>query len=198
VGRLPFTEGAPSYELSSPSRRSCSTMEFAFGLSDDPMTRFLTLALLPSTSRSRPFVELRQSLPSQVEAIEPFVEQLVRFISKFRSPDGSETDIELALHEALANAVIHGNGENPYKRVSIACRCSIDGEVSITIRDQGQGFDTRTVTDPTASESLLATHGRGIFLMQVLMDEVYFDEGGVVVHMRKRPNVSSAAGSRSE
>jgi Histidine kinase-like ATPase domain len=98
-----------------------------------------TLALLPGTSRSRPFVELQQSLPSQVSAIEPFVWQLMRFISKFRSPDGSETDIELALHEALANAVIHGNGEDPYKRVYVVCRCDMDGEVSITIRDQGQG-----------------------------------------------------------
>jgi serine/threonine-protein kinase RsbW len=152
-----------------------------------------TLALLPGTSRSRPFLELQQSLPSQVVAIEPFVEQLMRFISMFRNPDGSETHIELALHEALANAVIHGNGEDPSKRVYVTCRCDIDGEVSITIRDQGQGFDSRSIPDPTDPENQMSTHGRGIYLMQASMDEVYFDEGGAVVHMLKKPNAGSAA-----
>jgi serine/threonine-protein kinase RsbW len=47
----------------------------------------------------------------------------MRFILKFRSADGSEIDIETALREALANAVIHGNGENSYKRVYVDCRC---------------------------------------------------------------------------
>ena len=51
----------------------------------------------------------------------------------------------MALREALANAVIHGNGENSCKRVYVRCRCYMDGEVSITVRDEGRGFDTATV-----------------------------------------------------
>jgi serine/threonine-protein kinase RsbW len=131
---------------------------------------------------------LRQSLASQVEAIEPFTEQLMRFISKFRNPDGSEASIELAVHEALVNAVLHGNHEDPSKRVDVVCLCSIDGEVLLTIRDQGQGFDTSAIPDPTAPENQLSAHGRGIYLMRASMDEVHFAEGGVVVHMRKKPN----------
>lgn len=159
-------------------------LQVEFG--DTAQTR--TFDQLPGTSRSGPSVELQQSLASQVEAIEPFTEQLMRFIAKFRTLDGSEASIELAVHEALANAVVHGNQMNPNKRVCIACRCYIDGEVSITIRDQGQGFDSSSIPDPTAPENQLSAHGRGIYLMQASMDEVHFDEGGVVVHMRKKPN----------
>lgn len=146
-----------------------------------------TFALLSGASRSRPFVELQQLLPSRVDAIEPFDARLKRFISKFRNPDGSETHIETAVHEALANAVIHGNRRDPDKRIHVICRCHIDGEVSITIRDQGKGFDCRALEDPTTPEKLLSPHGRGIYLMQALMDEVRFDKGGTVVHMRKKP-----------
>ena len=145
-----------------------------------------SFTLSSGISRSRPFVELQQLLPSQVDAIEPFVGRVKRFISKFGNRDGSETHIEMAVHEALVNAVIHGNQRDAKKHVHVICRCSIDGEVSITIRDQGRGFDCRAVEDPTTPENLLSTHGRGIYLMRALMDEVRFDEGGTVVQMRKK------------
>ena len=151
------------------------------------------VAWLPSTSHRWPFVELRQSLPSRVEAISPFVDQLIVFINRFRNVDTSEIDIEIALREALTNAVIHGNHEDPNRCVYVVCRCHADGGVSITIRDQGKGFDSLAVPDPTAPEKLLSTHGRGIYLMRALMDEIYFDEGGSVVHMRKKPNNSREA-----
>jgi serine/threonine-protein kinase RsbW len=156
------------------------------------MVHTQSLSLLPRSDHSVPFVELRQSLPSKVGAISPFVDQLMSFILNFRTADGSETDIEMALHEALANAVIHGNGENSYKRVYVACRCYTDGEVSITVRDGGQGFDNNAIPDPTFRENLLFTHGRGIYLMKTLMDEVSFEEGGAVVTMRKKSNTNSA------
>ena len=142
----------------------------------------------PSTSQFSPFVELHQSIPSQVEAISPFLDQLMRFIRKFRSEDGSEVDIEIALQEALTNAIVHGNHENPEKRVYVASRCSQDGEVLVTIRDFGEGFDSGLVPDPTAPENRLSAHGRGIYLMHALMDEVHFEEGGTVVKLRKQSN----------
>ena len=151
-----------------------------------------SFALLPRNGHSVPFVELGQSLPSSVAAISPFVEQLMRFVLKFRSADGSETDIEMALHEALVNAVTHGNGENSGKRVYVRCRCYADGEILLAVRDQGKGFDSGALRNPTFQENLLLTHGRGIYLMKTLMDEVSFDEGGAVVMMRKKSNASSA------
>jgi serine/threonine-protein kinase RsbW len=155
------------------------------------MAHTQSLSLLPRHAHSSPFIELRQSLPSRVEVISPFAEQLMRFILKFRSPDGTEADIEMALHEALANAVIHGNGDNSCKSVYVTCRCYMDGEVAITVRDEGRGFDPSVLVDPTFRENLLVTHGRGIYIMKTLMDEVSFEEGGAVVMMRKKANANS-------
>jgi serine/threonine-protein kinase RsbW len=98
-------------------------------------------------------------------------------------------DIEIALGEALENAIVHGNRENPDKRVYLTCRCTPDGEVSITVQDEGQGFDTGTLPDPTAP---------GIYLMKTLMDEVRFEKGGTVVHMCKKSNRRSAAKSQAQ
>src|SRR5258708_16105858 len=163
------------------------------------MARTKSLALLPGTDHSFPFIELRQSLTSKVAAISPFVEQLMPFILKFRSADGTESDIEMALYEALANAVIHGNGDNSGKRVYVTCRCYMDGEVSITVRDEGKGFDSNTVPDPTFRENLLFTHGRGIYLMKALMDQVFFEENGAVVRMRKNSNsCASSQGNQDD
>lgn len=58
------------------------------------------------------YAELRQSLPSQIPVISPALDQTLDFLAKRRRADGSEIDIEVALGEALANAVIHGNREH--------------------------------------------------------------------------------------
>jgi serine/threonine-protein kinase RsbW len=147
--------------------------------------------------RSVPFVELRQPLPSQIAIISLFVDQLMLFIARFRTPDGSELSIETALHEALANAIVHGNQEDPRKLVCIACRCTTDGEVSLSVQDEGQGFDTAAVLDPTTPENRLLPHGRGIYLMKTLMDDVCFEQGGTVVYMHKASNARPRAARKS-
>jgi len=145
------------------------------------------------TLRSVSFVELRQSLPSEIAVISPFVDQLIRFIAKCRDQEDSGPEIDIALREALANAIVHGNQEDPHKRVYVRCRCTRDGEVSITVQDEGQGFDSNAVPDPTTPENRLVQHGRGIYLMKTLMDEIRFEQGGSVVYMRKKPNAGAAA-----
>lgn len=149
-----------------------------------------SLSLASQGLRSVPFVELRQSLPSRIAIISPFVDQLMLFIARFRNRDGSELNIETALREALTNAIVHGNREDRRKRAYVTCRCTTDGEVSITVQDQGQGFDPDAVPDPTAPENRLRTQGRGIYLMKALMDEVRFEQGGSLVYMRKGSNAS--------
>ena len=140
---------------------------------------------------SFPFVGLRNTLPSDVNIVSSFVDQLMRFISRFRMAGGDNIEIELALREALVNAVVHGNQENPRKRVYVNCRCTLDGHVSIRIEDEGDGFDHDSVPDPTSPDNRLRTHGRGICLIRTLMDEVEFERGGSVVHIHKRANAAS-------
>jgi hypothetical protein len=91
--------------------------------------------------------------------------------------------------------VVHGNHENPQKRVHVDCRCTTDGEVLITVRDEGQGFDGRALPDPTDKANLLLTHGRGLRFMRALMDEVGFEDNGRIVRMRKRLRRISEVGA---
>jgi serine/threonine-protein kinase RsbW len=78
------------------------------------------------------------------------------------------------------------------KHVCVRCHCEPD-EVSIAIRDEGQGFDIDKVPDPTAPENIQSSHGRGIYLMKALMDEVRFEQGGALVYMLKRSSSNREA-----
>jgi serine/threonine-protein kinase RsbW len=61
-----------------------------------------------------------------------------------------------------------------------------------SVKDEGKGFDINNVPDPTAPENIGSVYGRGIRVMKALMDEVRFEEGGVVVHMRKKTTAGEA------
>jgi serine/threonine-protein kinase RsbW len=125
-------------------------------------------------------------MPSEVKAISPLVERLIRLIKESGSVVGEELAVELALREALSNAVVHGNRFDARKLVQVCCRCELGKGVSMVVKDQGQGFDPSRVPDPLAPENHEAEHGRGIFLMKLWMDEVSFERGGTEVHMLKR------------
>jgi len=133
------------------------------------------------------FKELQIEIPSEIGSIAPAVDKIVSEIRSSACAPGKEQDIELALFEALANAVIHGNREQPAKRVNICCRHERTNQdcIAIVIRDQGAGFDPAAVPDPTRPENLTAEHGRGILMMRTFMDEVRFEKGGTEVHMVK-------------
>jgi len=143
---------------------------------------------------SRSLLEIQAWMPSEIKAISPLVNRLMRLIEGSRCVAGSEPAVELALHEALSNAVVHGNGIDASKLVHIRCRCELGKGLSVIVTDHGKGFDPRTVPDPLAVERLEAEHGRGIHLMKLAMDEVSFERGGTEVHMRKGP----ARGPRTE
>jgi anti-sigma regulatory factor (Ser/Thr protein kinase) len=139
--------------------------------------------------RRGPHIALEHSLPSEVTAISPFVDRLMLLLRKCGCVPEGVSDVEIALREALANAIVHGNHEDRRKHVHVTCRCDPD-EVSIAVKDEGNGFDVNNLPDPTAPENIESAHGRGIHLMKALMDEVRFEEGGVVLRMRKRGSKS--------
>ena len=131
-----------------------------------------------------PQIDLEYSLPSEVTVISPFVDKLMPLLRNCGCVHEDDSGVEVALREALANAIIHGNREDRTKRVDVSCRCELD-EVSIAVKDEGKGFDINSVPGPTAPQNIELVNGRGIHLIKALMDEVRFEEGGAVIHMRK-------------
>jgi serine/threonine-protein kinase RsbW len=130
-------------------------------------------------------------MPSDVKAISPLLERVIRLIEESRCVPGEELAVELALREALNNAVVHGNRLDPGKLVQVYCRCELGKEMSLVVRDQGIGFDPDAVPDPLALENLQAEHGRGILLMRSQMDQVSFERGGSEVHMHKTASIGT-------
>lgn len=100
--------------------------------------------------------------------------------------------IGIALRESVANAMKHGNKGDESKRVAVeflAAPAEHPSELTIVVRDQGEGFDPGQVADPLAPENLLKSSGRGIFLIRSFMDEVTLKQapgGGMEVRMVKR------------
>lgn len=142
------------------------------------------------------FFEIEAWMPSEINAISPFVDRLMRLIKGSHCIAGEEPAVELALNEAVDNAVVHGNRMNRQKLVRVLCRCDSGKGISVVVKDQGQGFDPSAVPDPTAPGNIGAEHGRGIWLMKSAMDEVSFERGGTEVRMRKAP--ARRAGTQCE
>jgi|SRR5215469_7383486 len=145
--------------------------------------RTSTASTAPSVTCS-PSIQIEYSFPSEVAAISPFLDNFILMLTQCRCIAGNEGEIETALREALNNAVVHGNHEDPTKCVRVTCRCKF-GEACMTVRDEGRGFDLNKIPDPTAPGAIYSSRGRGIYLMKAFMDEVRFEEGGSLVHMRK-------------
>jgi serine/threonine-protein kinase RsbW len=95
--------------------------------------------------------------------------------------------VHMALHEALVNAVKHGNKLDSTKQVRVSYH--VDPRLfHVEIQDEGSGFNPATLADPTAEENLEALSGRGILLMRAYMDDVSFNPAGNIVTMSKRPS----------
>jgi serine/threonine-protein kinase RsbW len=129
---------------------------------------------------------LRVTLSADRTAVDPVVQEVMAVVREMKGVDGKEDAIELSLQEALANAVIHGAKEDPKKTVE--CLVSIDEErgILIVVRDPGTGFTPEAIPGCTVGENLYSNHGRGIFLINQLMDKVEFRKNGTEIHMVKR------------
>ncbi|PYS52993.1 MAG: ATP-binding protein [Acidobacteria bacterium] len=127
-------------------------------------------------------------LPSRIEAIKDAASAAAQFIERAGLEADAAFGIDLAVREAVTNAIIHGNCQDEAKTVEVRLKSS-EHLIEITVHDEGEGFDPGEVPDPTDSQNLLKANGRGMLFMRTFMDEVewsHHPEGGTVVRMVKR------------
>lgn len=131
-------------------------------------------------------IQLDALIPSEIKIIDRTAEKIVRLIEKSRCWDETEC-IDLALREALANAIIHGNHSDPAKSVRICVGIEPDCNVLIVVKDAGSGFDPSQLPNPVIGENVFVAHGRGIFLINRLMDNINFSfDRGTAIYMRRK------------
>jgi len=136
----------------------------------------------PENLRTR----VRIEVPGRLDAISPAVERIMDEARAMECSKGKEFEIETALREALANAIRHGCAHDATQSVEVCVACDEAKGMLIVVRDPGPGFDPATIASPTVGHNIYRHHGRGIYLINQLMDEVSFEKGGTEIRMRKR------------
>jgi serine/threonine-protein kinase RsbW len=131
-------------------------------------------------------VRLDVTFAATVSAIAPVVERILTLATESSCIAGKEFEVQLALYEALTNAVIHGAKEDASKTVEVTASCDRSRGILIVVRDPGQGFDANAIPSPIQGERIFASHGRGVFLINQLMDRVDFRRGGTEIRMLKK------------
>lgn len=139
-------------------------------------------ALIPYCSTC----EFNMVIPADPVAIERVSAGVNELLASKQWPGDEVMKVELAVQEALANAIRHGCKNDRSKQVQCCVTLNAGGELIIVVRDPGPGFDVKAVASPLENGNLLKPGGRGVFLINQLMDTVEFTEQGRQVLMRKR------------
>jgi anti-sigma regulatory factor (Ser/Thr protein kinase) len=139
-------------------------------------------ALMPYCSAC----QINMVIPADPSAIPTITDGVKEMLAGKGWPEAEIMRVELALIEALANAIRHGCKNDPTKQLQCVVTVDAAGDVMIVVRDPGGGFDPSKIPDPLHPDNVLKSSGRGIFLINELMDEVSFTDEGRELQMRKR------------
>src|SRR4029079_100472 len=126
------------------------------------------------------------TIPADVARVAAVRDGVVQLLKEKGAAGGQELDVAVALQEALVNAIKHGCKNDPAKNVQCCVTIDDRGEVLIVVRDPGAGFELTSIPSPLTATGLLRHSGRGVFLINELMDEVRYEDGGRELRMRKR------------
>ncbi len=135
-----------------------------------------------------PFLEERIAfkMPSDLRHLDGVLDYLNERMLRLGIVNSDDSEVLIALDEAIVNAIKHGNKCDPAKAVHIVADFSVDG-VRFIVADEGAGFELEKVPDPTEPCRLLEPSGRGLLLINHIMDEVRFNQCGNRLEMFKRP-----------
>jgi len=131
-------------------------------------------------------LKLDVTIPADLKLLGGFIGRVMTVVRSMDCAAGSEFEIELALNEALANAIKHGCKGDPTKSVRVTLECDPEHGMLLIVRDPGEGFVPEELPNPLVGERLFESHGRGIYLINQLMDEVRIEAGGTEIWMRKK------------
>jgi serine/threonine-protein kinase RsbW len=127
------------------------------------------------------------TLPSRIESVEEAAVAVAGILRRTGVGEEVAFAIDMAIREAVTNAVLHGNKQDGAKFVRVKVESS-PSSLAISVDDEGAGFNPQEVPNPTDSENILKTSGRGIFFMRTFMDDVKWlirPGGGTTVIMSK-------------
>jgi serine/threonine-protein kinase RsbW len=116
-------------------------------------------------------------IPSVLEKVEPVHQQVISYLNSTKCSDELHERAELAIIEALTNAIRHGNRENQEKLVRLRL-FGEDTTLTCTVEDEGHGFQPEEIMNPLDPDKLLETGGRGVFLIKEMADLVIFENSG--------------------
>jgi serine/threonine-protein kinase RsbW len=131
-------------------------------------------------------LKLSVTLCADAKCIDPVVQGIMQLMQQMHCAAGKEEAVQLALNEALANAIVHGAKADPSQVIECDVSCDDSRGMLIVVRDPGKGFDPAKIPSPLIGENIYSEHGRGIYLINQLMDEVKFLKNGTEIQMIKR------------
>ncbi|MDR1142314.1 MAG: ATP-binding protein [Planctomycetaceae bacterium] len=124
------------------------------------------------------------SFPSDMNLAHNLIEQVMEQVKLIGWSNKEEFAVNMALEEALVNAIQHGNGSDPAKQVRFSCRLN-DQRIYVRIEDEGSGFNPNTIPDPTDPEHIMIASGRGVLLIKNFVSRIQWNEKGNVLEFEK-------------
>ena len=140
----------------------------------------------PNVSEHDAACQLTMTIPADPGAISVLSDRVARELEERNWREDDVTAVQLALIEALANAIRHGCRGDITKRVQCSVGCGDSDEIVVVVRDPGDGFNPDGVPDPLDPVNTFQPSGRGMLLMRAFMDHVVFTDGGREVQMGKK------------
>lgn len=138
---------------------------------------------MSTSSAVSQFKEQKLVINSTQESIFLVESLLDNLNEELRFRDDVYGNIIISVTEAVNNSIIHGNGNVPDRKIELVCRIPSAFRLSITVTDEGAGFNPENVKDPTLPENIEQENGRGLFVMKSLADDVIFHGNGNTVEM---------------